>query len=144
MFTSPLLPTYHALYIEGYGNCIQNGSHNYRGQNPLDGSESPRATRARDEATQGVATSWHIQSPIEGTWHPQASYLSLDWEVSFVPLWGWHQAVRVFYTDYPGKKCETTCLDLIGGGGRISPYLILWRYTCPSWLSPPNSDPGTT
>jgi hypothetical protein len=24
--------------------------------------------------------------PIEGTWHPQASYLSSDLEVSFTPL----------------------------------------------------------
>jgi hypothetical protein len=31
------------------------------------GSEPPRATRARYEATQGVASSWHNQSPIEGT-----------------------------------------------------------------------------
>jgi hypothetical protein len=29
-------------------------------QNPLDRLESPRMTRARDEAIQGVASSWHI------------------------------------------------------------------------------------
>jgi hypothetical protein len=34
---------------------------------PVNGSEPPRATRARDEATQRVATNWHIQSPIEGS-----------------------------------------------------------------------------
>jgi hypothetical protein len=27
------------------------------------------------------------------------------------------------------------CLDLISGGGGISLCLILWRGTCPSWLS---------
>jgi hypothetical protein len=27
--------------------------------------------------------------------------------------------------------------------GGISPYLILWRGTCASWLSSPNSDPGS-
>jgi hypothetical protein len=32
-------------------------------------------------------------------------------------------------------------LDLIVG---ISPYLILWRGTCPNWLSPLNCDPGST
>jgi hypothetical protein len=30
MFTRPLLLTYHTFYIEGYDNCIQNGSHGYR------------------------------------------------------------------------------------------------------------------
>jgi hypothetical protein len=30
---------------------------------------------------------------------------------------------------------------LIGG---ISPCLILWRATCPGWLSPPKGDPGST
>jgi hypothetical protein len=34
-------------------------------------------------------------------------------------------------------------LDLTGGGG-ISPCLVLWRDTCPGWLSPMNSDPGST
>jgi hypothetical protein len=34
---------------------------------PINGSELPRATRARGEVTQRVATSWHIRSPIEGT-----------------------------------------------------------------------------
>jgi hypothetical protein len=33
--------------------------------------------------------------------------------------------------------------NLIGEGG-ISPCLILWRGTCPGWLSPPNGDPGST
>jgi hypothetical protein len=30
-----------------------------------------------------MASSSCIQSPIQGTQHPQALYLSLDWEVSF-------------------------------------------------------------
>jgi hypothetical protein len=34
---------------------------------PVNGSEPPRTTRAKDEATQRVATSWRIWSPIEGT-----------------------------------------------------------------------------
>jgi hypothetical protein len=57
-----------------------------RRRNPPDKLEPPRATRVRDEVTQGVANSWHIWSPIEGTQHPQASYLSPDQDVSFTPL----------------------------------------------------------
>jgi hypothetical protein len=33
-------------------------------------------------------------------------------------------------------------LDLYRGG--ICPCLVLWRGTCPCWLSPANSDPGST
>jgi hypothetical protein len=36
--------------------------------------------------TQGVPSSWHIWSPTEETRHPQASYLSLGQEISFMPL----------------------------------------------------------
>jgi hypothetical protein len=55
---------------------------------PVNGLELPRAARARDEVTQRVATSWHIWSPIEGIRCPQASYLSLDQEIPFMPLCG--------------------------------------------------------
>jgi hypothetical protein len=54
-------------------------------------------TRVRDEATQTVASSWRTQGPIEGTWHDQASYMSLNWEVSFRSLCvGWYLAICVF------------------------------------------------
>jgi hypothetical protein len=67
-----------------------------RRQNPLVGSELLGATRARDEATQEVASDWHIRSPIEGIEHPQASYLSPAQVVSFMPLRvGWHRAIQV-------------------------------------------------
>jgi hypothetical protein len=76
-----------------------------RRRNPLVGSEPPRAIRARDEATQGVASGWHIRSPIEGTGHPQASYLSPHREVSFMPLCvGWHRAIWVFPLGLPRKE----------------------------------------
>jgi hypothetical protein len=66
-------------------------------------------TRARDEVTHEVATSWHIWSPIEGTRFLQASYLSLDREVSFMALYGLASSRPGFFcTDYPGKKRETT------------------------------------
>jgi hypothetical protein len=35
-------------------------------------------------------------------------------------------------------------LDLIEGRGALASCLILWRGTCPGWLSPPNGDPGST
>jgi hypothetical protein len=56
----------HAIYIEGYGNRIQNVSHDCRGVCESSGFkgktrqvrlEPPRATKARDEATQRVANS---------------------------------------------------------------------------------------
>jgi hypothetical protein len=37
--------------------------------------------------------------------------------------------------------CETTWSRFDGG---IIPCLILWSGTCPSWLSPPNSNLGST
>jgi hypothetical protein len=64
-------------------------------QNPPVRSEPYRATRARDEATQRVAIIWRIQGPIEGTRHAQASYLSLDQEVSFTLL---RVGLLVFFT----------------------------------------------
>jgi hypothetical protein len=52
------------------------GSHDFCGVCQISGfegktcrvrSETPRATKARDEATQRVASSWRIQCPIEAT-----------------------------------------------------------------------------
>jgi hypothetical protein len=73
-------------------------------RNLPDGSEPPRATRARDKATHGVATSWHIQGPIEGIRCPQASYLSLDREVSFTPLCGLASSRLGFLHGLPRKE----------------------------------------
>jgi hypothetical protein len=70
----------------------------------VNGSELPRATRERDEATQSVATSWHIQRPIEGTWYSQASYLSLDWKISFTPLCGLASSSPGFLRGLPGEE----------------------------------------
>jgi hypothetical protein len=46
--------------------------------------------------------------------------------------------------DYPRKSLETTWPGSARGGGGISPGLVLWRGTCPCWLLPTNSDPGST
>jgi hypothetical protein len=69
---APLLLTYRAPYIKGYRNHIQN--HGPANAQDLKAkltsrSELPTATKARDKAAQGVATSWHLRSPIEGTRH---------------------------------------------------------------------------
>jgi hypothetical protein len=65
-----------ADYSTGYGNRIQNRPHNYRGSAIAQGSK----------VIQRVASSWRTQDPIEGGQHPQALYLSLGWEVSFITL----------------------------------------------------------
>jgi hypothetical protein len=75
-----------------------------RRQNPPDKLEPPRVTRVRDEATQRVVAIWHIRSPIKGTWRPQASYLSLDWRVSFTPLYGLTSSRSDFLRGLPGNE----------------------------------------
>jgi hypothetical protein len=45
--------------------------------------------------------------------------------------------------DYPGKTLETTWYGFDPREG-FSPCLVLWRGTCPSWLSPMNSGPSST
>jgi hypothetical protein len=80
--------------------------------------------------TQRMANIWRTRCPIEGTRPPQTLYLSLDWEVSVVPLRvGWYRAIWVFRVDYPGKMRGTTYPGFDRGGGGISPDLILWRGT---------------
>jgi hypothetical protein len=68
-----------AQCVMGYGNCIQNGPHNCRGvcqssgfevKTRRIGLEPPKATTARGEATQRVASRWRTRCPIEGTRHP--------------------------------------------------------------------------
>jgi hypothetical protein len=97
--------------------------HKVQRQNPLVGSELPRV---RDEATQRVASSWRIQGPIEGTRHPQASYMSPNWEVSLAPLRvGWHRAIRVFPLGITReRRLKPHGPDLVGGGA-LAP---IWSY----------------
>jgi hypothetical protein len=55
---------------------------------------------------------------------------------------GWHLTIQIFPSGITREsRLKPLDLDLIGG---ISPYLILWRDTCPGWLSPVNSDPSST
>jgi hypothetical protein len=104
-----------------------------RRRNPPVGSEPPKATRVRDKVTQSVASSWRIRSPIEGTRHPEASYLSPSWGVFITPLCvGWHSHPGFPTRDYPGKIHGTTW----SGFDR--------RGTCPGRLSHANGDLGST
>jgi hypothetical protein len=65
--------------------------------------------------------------PHRGTRHLQASYLSLDKEVSFLPLRvGWHRGVSVFPPGITQERCLKPCgSDLAGGGGALAP---VWLY----------------
>jgi hypothetical protein len=54
----------------------------------------------------------------------------------------WHRAVQVFAQGLPGKKLETTWSGFDQGG--LSPCLVLWRCTCPGWLSTASGDPCST
>jgi hypothetical protein len=104
-------------------------------RNPLVGSEPLRATKVRDEVTQRVV--------IEGTQYPQASYLSLDREVSLTSLRvGWYLVIRVFSIGITReRRLKPPGLDLMGG---ISLCLILWRGVYPGWLAPVNGDTCST
>jgi hypothetical protein len=136
----------------GYGHRSQNESHDCCGPakaygskaKPTVGLEPPRATRVRDEEKQRVANSWCTWCPVEGTQHPQASYLSPSREVSFMPLCvGWHLAVHGFSLGITWQsRLKPPDPNLIGLGN--SPCLLKWRGTCPSWLSPMNGDPRAT
>jgi hypothetical protein len=107
-----------------------------RRQNPLDGSKPPRGTRARDEATQRMASSWCIQSPIEVTQHSQASDLNMRFP-SCPFMWAGIEPSGFFTRIIRDRRVKLPDPNLTRG---ISPYLVLWRSTCPGWLSPSNSD----
>jgi hypothetical protein len=83
---------------------------------PVDGSEPPRTTRARDEATQKVSSSWCIWCPIEGIQHPQSSYLSPEWEVSIMPsMWASIEPSRFSMRIILERRVKPPDQDLIGG-----------------------------
>jgi hypothetical protein len=79
---------------------------------PIYGSELSRATRARDEATQRVANILVHPTPNRGTRHPQASYLSLDWEVSFTPLCGLSSSHRGFLRGLLRKEARNDLVQI--------------------------------
>jgi hypothetical protein len=70
-----------------------------------------------------VASSWNTWGPIEGSQHPQASYLSPGQEVSFTFLCvGWYLAIQVLPIRITQERhLKLPSLDLIGGGGGHPP-----------------------
>jgi hypothetical protein len=89
--------------------------------------QSRPATKARDEVTQGVASSWLIWSPIEGIQHTQASYLSLNQKVSFTSFHvGWHRVTQVNPIGITReRRLKPPGPDFDGGGGALAP---IWPY----------------
>jgi hypothetical protein len=115
-----------------------------RRQNHPVGSAPPRANRARDKATQTVASSWHTRDPIKEN-PASSSFVSESRSGGFLhtPPCGLASSHPSFPAmHYPGKLLETTWPGF--DGGDISPCLVLQRGTCPGWLSPVNNDLGST
>jgi hypothetical protein len=86
----PYMSWVYGQAVSKMGPAIAMGSMKVQGSKvkQVNGSEPPRAIGVRDEATQRVATSWHIRRPTDGTRRPQNLYLSLDREISIMPLCG--------------------------------------------------------
>jgi hypothetical protein len=85
---------------------------------PVD-SEPPRATRARDEATQGVASSWHFSRTHRGDPTP-SSFISESRPGGLLHAspCGLAPSRPGFPTrDYPRKTLETTWLGFDQGWG---------------------------
>jgi hypothetical protein len=113
-------------------------------QNPSVRSAPTKANRARGKATQMVASSWHFLEPHRGD-PTSSSFISEFRSGGFLhaPPCGMASSPPGFPDiDYEGKSLETTCPGFAWGG--ISPCLVLWRGTCPCWLSPANGDLGST
>jgi hypothetical protein len=102
----PQLLARYTIYITRYDNRIQNGAHNCHGAYQSSGFQSetrqtgqshPEHLDHETKRHKGWPAAGTFWGPIEGTQHPEALYLSPDWEVSFMPLCvGWHLAVWVF------------------------------------------------
>jgi hypothetical protein len=115
-------------------------------QNPPVGSAPPIANRARDKATQRVASIWHFLEPHRED-PTSTSLVSGSQSGGFLhtPPCGLASSHQGFLDrDYPRKSLETTWLGFDRGEGGISPCLVLWTRICPSWLSLVNSDPAST
>jgi hypothetical protein len=113
-------------------------------ENPLVGSMPPRANIVRDKATQSVANSLHFLGLHRGDL-TSSCFVSESQLEGFLhaPLFGLASSRPGFPDrDYPGKSLETTWPGFALRD--ISHYLVLWRGTCPCWLSPVHCDLGPT
>jgi hypothetical protein len=71
---------------------------------PSVGQSRPEQPERGTKQHKGWPTFWRTQGPIEGTRRPQASYLSLDRKVSFMPLCGLAASRSGFLRGLPGKE----------------------------------------
>jgi hypothetical protein len=113
-------------------------------QNSPAGSAPPKAIRARDKATHRMARRWHYLEPHQGDL-TSLNFVSESQPGGFlhVPPCGLASSCPGSSDrDYPGTTYETTRPKFVLGG--ICPCLVLWRGTCPCWLSPTYGDSGST
>jgi hypothetical protein len=115
VYLPPQLLAHHASDTnKGYRSCYYL---RVRRQNPLSGSEPPRATRVRDEVTQRVASCWHVWCSIEGIRHRLALYLSPKWEVSIIPsVWAGIVLSRFFAWIFWERRAKPPDQNLIARG----------------------------
>jgi hypothetical protein len=153
-YTPTLLLTCHALYSMGYDNRIQNGPHNCRGPAKAHGSKvkptswvsaiKSKHSEGRSNTKGGqqlVHTGPHRGDPMF------SSFVSESQLGDFLhaPSCGLACSRLSFPNrDYPGKSLETTWPEFPRGRGSICSCLVLWRGTCPCWLSPSHGVPGST
>jgi hypothetical protein len=133
-----------AIYIVGYTNSTQNGSHDSRGVYQSSGFKGETSQSSHSSLEQpergtkrhkGWPTPGASRAPLRG---PGILKLHIS-----VPTERFPSCRPGFPAkDYPQKTHETTWSGFDRGG--ICPCLVIWRGPCPSWLSPMNSDPGST
>jgi hypothetical protein len=113
-------------------------------QNPPVGLAPPRANRAWDKATQRIASSWCYPGTHRG--EPTSSSFVYDSRpggfLHAPPCRLASSQLGSPDMDYPGMTRETTRPKFVPRG--LQPCLVLWRGTCPCWLSPAYGDPVST
>jgi hypothetical protein len=144
---APAMTACETTIVSQTGPMIAEGLANHKvlRQNLPVGSAPSRANRARDKATQRLASGWHFLRPHRG--YPTPSCF-----VSVSQLGGFlHAHPCGLASSRPGfPNTQESCLKSPGqdlltwGGGGISPWVVLQRGTRPCLLPPMNSDPVST
>jgi hypothetical protein len=140
------------LYIVGYANCIQNGSHDCCGSTKALGLKVKPASWVRaaqsnqSEGRSNTKGGYQLAHPeLHRGALTSSSFISESQLGGFIhaPLCGLAPGRLGFPArDYTGKCLKPPGPDLAKGG--ISLCLVLWRGTCPGWLPPVNGDPSST